>query len=141
MTRVASIRGPYQKVGKSGPKPRKPIPRRSKKRQAYMQSQEYRDGLIHMGKVASLPCVICQSFGFIQYSRTEVHHLKSGRYSQRREDAKKTIPLCHGHHNSLDPNPGEKDYLGYHNGQETWEAEYGKDYEYLDVTLDAIERI
>jgi len=86
----------------------------------------------HLALVAGLPCVICYEFFMRQNSRTEVHHCKSGRFSRAKEADTKTIPLCHSHHNKLRPIPGDEGKIGYHNGQETWEAEYGKDYEWLD---------
>ena len=129
---------PCPKPQKAAKKPRKAMRRVSRKKVAYLASAQRIEDNEHKGKVAAQPCCICEAFGMVQNSPTEVHHLKSGRYSSRREDDKKTIPLCHSHHNKLRPYPGDKDKIGYHNGQETWEAEYGPDCDYLDATLDAI---
>jgi hypothetical protein len=112
--------------------------RRSKKREAYARSPEGQQGIEHMAKVKRLPCCICENYGMKQNSPTEVHHCKSGRFGNLREHDLCTIPLCHSHHNKLRPYPGDEDKLGYHNGQQTWEAAYGADYEYLDGTLDRV---
>lgn len=113
--------------------------RKSKKREAQERSPEGQAWKGHMGKVAQLPCRICELFGMVQNSPTEVHHCKSGRFSTMREHDRCTIPLCHSHHNKLVPYPGDESKIGYHNGQETWEALYGRDYEYIAGTLDAVE--
>lgn len=121
-------------------KPRqKPMRRVSAKREAYRKSDEGKAGLAHMAKVKQLPCCICEHYGMTQNSPTEVHHCKSGRFGNLREHDRCTIPLCHSHHNKLRPYPGDEGKLGYHNGQETWEAEYGADYHYIAGTLDAVD--
>ena len=84
------------------------------------------------------PCVICFAYGFTQRSPTEAHHCKSGRYSQARECDDKAIGLCHGHHNRLKAYPGEENHIGFHNSQEQWEAEYGKDYDLIQTTNELI---
>lgn len=88
-------------------------------------------GSDHMEGVAGLPCVICYLYGMPQNSRSEVHHCKSGRYSQEKECDLKTIPLCHSHHHKLRHVPGDEDKVGFHNAQETWERLYGPDYDLL----------
>lgn len=130
-------------MGLKAEKPPKPAPKRmrakSAKRAAYERSEEGQDGLSYMGKVRLLPCVICDGWGMVQNSPTEAHHCKSGRYGNLREHDRLTIPLCHSHHNKLRPYKGDEDKLGYHNGQETWETEYGPDYDFVAATLDAVE--
>lgn len=133
-------RQPIAKKGERTTKKGEPMRRVSKKRAAHRRSDEGKAGLDHMGRVKRLPCCICENFGMTQNSPTEVHHCKSGRYGNLREHDRRTIPLCHSHHNKLRPYPGDEDKLGYHNGQETWEALYGPDYHYLAGTLDAVER-
>lgn len=108
---------------------------------AYQASDVGKAGLNYMGGVACLPCCICEAFGMIQNSRTEVHHCKSGRYSARREIDENTIPLCHSHHNKLKPINGDGDKVGFHNRQESWEALYGPDYEFIPATRDAVDRL
>lgn len=122
-------------------KVRKPMRRVSPKKEAHRRSPEGKAGLDYMGKVRCLPCVICDGWGMIQNSRTEAHHCKSGRYGNRREIDTNTIPLCHSHHNKLKPYAGDEDKLGYHNGQATWEAAYGPDYDFIAATRDAVERL
>lgn len=66
-------------------KPRKPIPRESKKRKAYKASAEGKAGREHMARVARLRCYVCGAVN------PEVHHPKP------RND-KQVIPLCGPHH-------------------------------------------
>ena len=140
MTTITHPKGPRGlKAPKAEKPPRKPMRRVSKKRAAYRESDKGQSDLTHMGKVKLLPCCICQNFGMVQNSPTEVHHCKSGRFSSAREHDRCTIPLCHSHHNKLRPYPGDESKAGYHNGQETWEALYGQDYDYIAATLDAVE--
>ncbi|MEM6465602.1 MAG: Ref family recombination enhancement nuclease [Pseudomonadota bacterium] len=119
----------------------KPMRRVSKKKAAYKASEEGKAGSTHMGKVKQLPCCICENFGMVQNSPTEVHHCKSGRFGNLREHDRCTIPLCHSHHNKLRPYTGDEGKLGYHNGQATWEAEYGPDYDYIAGTLDRVDEM
>lgn len=80
-------RGPLgQKTGKAGPKPPKPMRKVSAKRAAYMASPERKAGLIHMARVAMLPCLVCGA------SPVEVHHATKPRSDM------KVLPLCARHH-------------------------------------------
>jgi hypothetical protein len=76
-----------------GPKPaktprkgRKPLPRQSAKKRAYMASAARVDGLAHMAAVAQLPCYVCGAWP------VEVHHLGKPR------DDMRVLPLCPQHH-------------------------------------------
>ena len=109
-------------------KKQKPMRSKSRKREQHEKTDEYSAGLDYMGLVSQLPCAACFVMGRDQLSPTEVHHFKSGRYGSAREENRKTMPLCHSHHNKLRPYPGDEDITGYHNGQETWEAQFGPDY-------------
>lgn len=66
--------------------------------------------------IAAQPCVICGRWP------VEVHHCKSGRYSQKRAPHNKTIPLCYDHH---------RGDAGFHTNQRLWESLYGPDTDYL----------
>lgn len=80
-------RGPLgQKAGKSGPKPKKAIPRRSKKRVAYMNSVARREAEKHMARVAKMGCLACGR------RPVEVHHATVP------HDDMKVLPLCPPHH-------------------------------------------
>jgi len=81
----------------------------------------------YLGLVASLPCVICWEFDMKQNSPTEVHHCKSGRFSQQKTPDFMTIPLCHSHHHKLRAYPGDEGKTGFHNDQAAWESLYGED--------------
>ena len=108
------------------------------KRTQFKRRKKKPDDPARLEAVAQLPCVICVTWGMQQNSRTEVHHCKSGRYGTKRAPDAKTIPLCHSHHHRMRPIPGDEDKLGYHNGQETWEAEYGPDTDWVKWTDDRI---
>jgi hypothetical protein len=80
-------RGP---IGQKAPKPqkqrRKPISKRSKKKLAYLASQERQEGLAHMAAVAQLPCIVCGAWP------VEVHHMPNPRSDMR------VVALCPPHH-------------------------------------------
>ena len=69
-------------------KPRKPIPRESKKRKAYLASPEREDGKAHMAKVAMHGCIVpdCGAWP------VEVHHEGKPRSDMR------VLPICAKHH-------------------------------------------
>ena len=81
-------------LGLKAPKPspddvvkrRKGIARRSKKRLAYLASEDRKQGVEHMGKVAQLPCLVCGRYG------VEVHHEGKPRSDMH------VLPLCAFHH-------------------------------------------
>jgi hypothetical protein len=80
-------RGP---LGLKQPKPpkasRKALPRVSKKRAAYLASDDRKAGLAHMERVARLPCLVCGAH------LVEVHHEGKPRSDLR------VLPLCAAHH-------------------------------------------
>lgn len=120
-------------------KPRKPMPRKSKRKAAHEASPEGQEDAAYLRAVRSLPCCICDGFGDPQNSPTEAHHTKSGRYGSARTPDTQAIPLCHSHHNKLRPYPGDEGKIGYHNAQATWEAKYGPDTDYIAATRDRVE--
>jgi len=83
---VASQRGPLGPKHPKPPKRRKPLPRVSKKRAAYLTSDDRAAGLAHMARVAQLPCLACGTWP------VEVHHMQDPRSDLR------VIPLCPRHH-------------------------------------------
>ena len=125
MTNLAGL-PPLGIKDRDAPKPkrqRKAIPRESKARKAKKASDEGKAGREHMARVAALPCVCCG------YWPVEVHHCKSGRYSQRKAADTDTIPLCRNHHQGPE---------GFHTDQTAWEAKYGPDTDYLPVVADQL---
>jgi hypothetical protein len=92
----------------------------------------------YLDGVRGMPCWICVEFGMRQNSPTEAHHPKSGRYSQRKEEDEKAIPICHSHHHKMRAYPGDEDKIGFHNAQRTWEAMYGPDHQWIERTQDAL---
>lgn len=112
---------------------RKPMRKISAKRSESKTSTEGQRGLVHMARVARLPCVICQRHGEHQTSPTQVHHCIHGRHSSRKVPDRQTIPLCLHHHLG-----GSKDKLAIHDGKETWAAKYGPDTDYLPIVADML---
>ena len=127
----------YQKGEKTPPKPRKRIPRVSKKKAAHKASPEGQDDAAYISALHNLPCVICEVFGEIQQSRTTVHHWFSGRCSAVRTPNREALPFCDGHHQAR----WDKTKLAIHDGKETWAEKYGNDHEYIEVTQDRMERM
>jgi len=82
----------------------------------------------YMGRVAQLPCCICEAFGMAQTSPTQVHHCTHGRYSTSRAPDHMTIPLCEGHHQGL----RDTSKLAIHQGKKTWLNAFGADYEWAE---------
>jgi hypothetical protein len=68
------------------PKIRKPMRKKSPKREAYLASPERQDGKAHMARVAKLPCLVCGA------RPVEVHHEGKPRSDMR------CLPLCARHH-------------------------------------------
>ena len=77
----------------------------------------------HMARVADLHCGCCSA------TTVEVHHVISGRYSQRRAADTQTIPLCP---------PCHRGPLGIHANKSAWEAKYGPDTDYLAIVADML---
>ena len=119
----------------------KPMRQKSQRKQAREASPEGRADAAYLAGVRGLPCCICEGFGEPQNSPTEAHHTKSGRHGSGKTPDTQAIPLCHSHHNKLRPYPGDEGKLGYHNGQRTWEAQYGPDTDYIAATQDKLEHL
>lgn len=110
---------PYQKQG-AAKKPRKPMRKVSRKRQAYRRSDEGKAALEHMGKVKALPCVVCGA-----PPPSDAHHVIHGRFSARKASDFDVIPLCKKCHQD-----GPE---AIHNGKASWAAKHGPDYGFLPV--------
>jgi hypothetical protein len=111
-----------QKTGKPSPKPKKPLPKRSAKKLAYLASPARKEGLEHMGMVSALPCLICGS------RPVEVHHMPDPRSDFR------TIALCPPHHRR-EFGPG-----AFHYSPKAFMAIHGDAEELLRKTAEAIAR-
>lgn len=117
-------RGPLgQKAQKQPAKTRKPIPKVSAKRKAYMRSQARVDGVAHMMAVKALSCMCCHA-----PPPSEAHHVTGDKMP--RNDLR-VIPLCYDCHRGRD---------GYHNAKRSWVARYGPDYEMLARVADLLKR-
>ena len=55
-------------------------------------------GRRHMGRVAQLPCMLCQHIGLGDNYTVEVHHIREEQGAGQRADDMLTIPLCAEHH-------------------------------------------
>lgn len=103
----------WQKKPKPDKKPRKPLPRFSAKRKAYLSSPERAEGKAHMARVAQLPCMVCGAWP------VEVHHLPDPRSDMR------VIPLCPQHHRR------EYGTGAYHYSRRAFNAAHGSDADLL----------
>jgi len=88
----------------------------------------------YLEKVRSLPCVICNAWGYTQNSPTAAHHVICGRYGNRKTPDDMAIPLCEGHHQG----DFDTSKLAIHRDRQEWVRWFGKDTDYIDVTRDMI---
>ena len=101
-------------------KPRKAVPRISKRRAAYLASDDRQEGLAHMARVATLPCLVCGCYG------VEVHHFPDPRSDLR------TGPLCARHHRR------EFGEGAYHYSRRAFNEAHGSDDELLARVADLL---
>lgn len=88
----------------------------------------------YLARVRSLPCCICEAWGFVQLSDTTAHHTKCGRYGTRRTPDRQVIPLCDGHHQG----DWDASKIAFHRDQTLWAENYGPDTDYIAATQDAL---
>lgn len=86
---------------------RSTMPKRSRKRIAYLASPERAEGLRHMARVAQLGCLVCGA------RPVEVHHMPDPRSDMR------VIALCPRHHRT-EYGPG-----AFHFSKRAFYAEHG----------------
>jgi hypothetical protein len=55
-------------------------------------------GKRHMGRVASLPCVLCKHMGLGDNFAVQVHHIREGQGASQRAQDVLTVSLCQPHH-------------------------------------------
>lgn len=120
MAATIPTKGPLGLKSERKAKPRKKRPPNVKKR-ADADSE-------HVAFVRSLPCCICSTWGLPQLSPTQAHHCIHDRHSTRKAPDAHCIPLCEGHHQG----DFDTSKLAIHRGKETWAAEYGPDYKWLN---------
>lgn len=89
--------------------------------------------------VRTLPCAVCEAYGFKQTSDTEFHHTISGRHSQAKTSCCFGIPLCQCHHMGQ-RHDRDRNKVAIHDDKPEWECRYGKDTDYTAATLDRVER-
>lgn len=78
----------------------------------------------HLGKVASLGCIVCHNNGFYD-SPAEIHHIGNGTMSKRASNYE-VIPLCFEHHR------GGNNGVAVHSGRKTFERNFGTEQELLE---------
>lgn len=83
----------------------------------------------YLARVRTLPCCICEAFGFVQIGPTFSHHTFCGRFSQEKTPDREAIPLCHLHHQGA---------FGIHTDKDAWVQEFGDDRDYIAATLDKL---
>ena len=111
------------KTGKTGPKPRKPLPRRSPKRIAYMASAARKAGVAHMLAVKAMFCICCG-----HPPPSAAHHVNGD--GKQRNDMR-VLPLCWECHQGQN---------GYHNAKAEWVERHGPDYSLLARVADLLKR-
>ena len=78
----------------------------------------------HMGKVASMGCIVCCNLGLGETPAT-IHHIGNGTMAKRASNYE-VIPLCHFHHQG--GNNGE----AVHSGRKSFEDNFGTEQELLE---------
>lgn len=100
---------PHPKPTPKGKKPKKPLPKRSKKWKAATKEER-----AHLAFIKSLPCICCGMFG------VDAHHITQG---GRRLGHKYTLPLCQNCHE------GE---FSIGNAKKSFIKEYGTELQLLE---------
>jgi hypothetical protein len=86
----------------------------------------------HVGRVKSLPCVLCKHLGFDAWPPSDAHHIREGQGAAQRADDMLTAALCKEHHQGAS---------GVHGlGTKGFYARYKLDeLDLLALTLEALE--
>lgn len=91
----------------------------------------------YLAMVRECPCVICDAFGEAQNSPTQAHHWIMGRGGNLKTPDGQAIPLCEGHHQGN----FDTSKIAIHREPQAWREKYGRDFDYVAVTQDRIERM
>lgn len=83
----------------------------------------------HLGKVASLGCIVCRMAGL--ETAAEIHHIGNGTMGKKASNYE-AIGLCHIHHRTGGHG------VAVHAGRQTWEANFGTEKELLEKVLEMI---
>lgn len=89
----------------------------------------------HLGKVASLGCIVCRNLG-LGKTPAEVHHLRAFAGTGQRAKHKQTIPLCAAHHRT-----GAGGAIAFHRAPGQFQATYGTETALLRQTEKEIESL
>lgn len=87
----------------------------------------------YLARVRQERCIICESFGEVQYTPTTAHHPIHGRFSQRKTPDRMALPICADHHQL-----GGNGKVAIHAEPTKWKRLYGEDYEYVAVIQDRL---
>lgn len=127
---------------------RKPMKAKSAKKVAYDASPEGRADKEHMGNLADQPCIICETHGEIQTSKTTIHHPTHDRVQtdsddghskakgQRRAAHSRGLPICDGHHQGR----YDTSKVALHREPDKWKELYGNDFDYVEKARAAVIR-
>lgn len=113
MTNLAGLPPLGQKTGKTGPKPRKPIPKISAKKRAHKAAERALGAWGHMAWVKTQDCCACGAPG-----PSEAHHVTGKRSDLR------VIALCQPCHTGPE---------GFHKAKKSWRARHGPDTGFLHL--------
>lgn len=95
---------------------------------------EKKEGKDRMAAIAKGPCIVCYVERSEQLSRTTVHHLIHGRYGTLKNEDRKTIGLCDGHHQGN----FDTSKIALHREPDRWKQRYGEDHEWMAVQNDLL---
>lgn len=99
-------------------------------RPIYRKEADNAENPAYLQGVRGEPCVICETWGYVQCSATTAHHPICGRYSTRRRPDEEAIPLCDGHHQGT----FDTSKIAIHRERAAWVDIYGLDTEYIEAT-------
>lgn len=108
--------------------------------QTHFKTGKRIDDPLYRKYVRTLPCVICDGWGFLQTSRTEFHHSYCGRYSGAKTSCFLGIPLCDCHHKGQRFDR-DRNKLAIHNDKDAWIELYGNDFDFAAAIQDAVKRL
>lgn len=89
--------------------------------------------IAYRARVAALGCCVCR---MLNYGATpaEIHHERSYTGAARKADESRIMPLCDVHHRHGDGSRRYNGELAYHCAPRTWEARYGTQASFVELT-------
>lgn len=65
----------------------------------------------HLGRIAAMPCLLCELLGIEQTARTTVHHIREGQGMSQRANDYLAVPLCESCHQGSSGIHGDRSLL------------------------------